>query len=285
MANKVFKKAISGILAFTGIFGCVGMFSACETNYPKVEMKIEFNDVTYTLEYNLNRKVAPATVAHFLNLAGNGYYNGLCVHDYTETKMYTGGYNYVDEALEYVDYYTEILKDKYQKDFPYTVWVDEAKTKPTYTLYGEFPNNKFNVENGRKKETFGSLTMFYTDKGDIEDKVWTLHPTNEEAYQLNYANNSATSLFYISLSTGSSYNSGYCTFAELAEGSVDDLESLQAAIESYIDDNYDDAEEFTTAVVMDVDGDDAFVGDHENEKTYQVPNEPITIQTVTVKKY
>lgn len=285
MANKVFKKAISGILAVTSVIGCVSMFSACETNYPKVEMKIEFNEVTYTLEYKLNRKVAPATVAHFLNLAGNGYYDGLCVHDYTSSKMYTGGYTYEDENLSYVEYYTEILKEKYQKDFPYTVWIDEAKTTPTYTLYGEFPGNSFEVENGRKKESYGSLTMYYTSKGSIQDKVWTLHPSSDEMNQLNYTNNCATSLFYISLTTSASYNNGYCTFADLVDDSADELEELQAAIEAYAADNYDDEEEFTKAVIMDVDLDDVYVGDHEKEVTYQVPNEPIIIKKVTVKNY
>ena len=179
-----------------------------------------------------------------------------------------------------------MLKDKYKEDFPHTVWVDEAKTAPTYTLYGEFPNNNFNVENGRKKETFGSLTMYYTDKGSITDKVWTKHPANEEAYQLDYADNSATSLFYISLSTSNSSNSGYCTFAELSEKSVDVLKNLQTAIEDFIESEYaGEEDDFVTETTVDVDKDDAYVGEAEKEAIYDVPNEPIIIKKVTVKKY
>ena len=287
MANKVFKKVISGVLATASAFACVAMFSGCETNYPKVQMEIEFNGKSYTLNYDLNRKVAPATVAHFLHLAGNGYYDGLCVHDYDDgDAMYTGGYNYVDDKLSYVEYYTEMLKDKYKEDFPHTVWVDEAQTAPMYTLYGEFPNNNFNVTNGRKKETFGSLTMYYTDKGSITDEVYAKNPLEKEGNMREYADNSATSLFYISLSTSNSSNSGYCTFAELSEKSVDVLKNLQTAIEDFIESEYAGEEDaFVTETKVDVDKDDAYVGEAEKEATYDVPNEPIIIKKVTVKKY
>jgi hypothetical protein len=92
------KKIITYALAVSASFACVSTFTACETARPKVEMEIVFQDETYTLEYELYRKIAPATVAHFLTLADNGYYDGLCVHDYADSRMYSGAYSYSAET-------------------------------------------------------------------------------------------------------------------------------------------------------------------------------------------
>ena len=127
-------------------------------------MQIEFNGETYNLNYKLYRKIAPTTVEHFLYLADNGYYDGLCVHDYDadNLRMYTGGYTVAtdetdSDGLEYKSYYDAIAAfDNYGK-FPVSVWRDDNKKNPTYTLYGEFKNNNFEVKKGALKESFGSL--------------------------------------------------------------------------------------------------------------------------------
>ena len=124
MANKVFKKVISGVLATASAFACVAMFSGCETNYPKVQMEIEFNGKSYTLNYNLNRKVAPTTVAHFLHLAGTGYYDGLCVHDFSSSKWVTGGYSYTNGKLVEKDYFAAVRGI----ELTHTVWYDADRT-------------------------------------------------------------------------------------------------------------------------------------------------------------
>ena len=93
--KKTLKRALCTILAGTGMVASLTMFSACTTNRPQVEIHISFNGESYTLAYRLYRKLAPSTVQHFIELAENGYYDGLCVHDYqADSRMYTGGYTY-----------------------------------------------------------------------------------------------------------------------------------------------------------------------------------------------
>ena len=67
--NKIFKKVLCATLATATLAGGAIAFGGCTTNRPEVEMQISFNGKTYTLEYQLFRKLAPNTVEHFLVLA------------------------------------------------------------------------------------------------------------------------------------------------------------------------------------------------------------------------
>ena len=165
---------ICAALAGVSVFASAMMFSACTTSHPKVEMKIAFHGETYTLEYKLYRKRAPSTVQHFLELVEHGYYDGLCVHDYNSSseKLYTGGYTYdanqtADGGLVEKNYF-DIVKDW---NMTQTVW-DINDKDPVYTLYGEFSDNGFSVENGALKQSYGSLTMYYTPKENAL-RTWT----------------------------------------------------------------------------------------------------------------
>ena len=94
LRNKPLKKIMCAALAGVSVFASVAMFSSCTTSHPEVEMKLSFNDKSYTLQYKLYRKIAPSTVQHFLELVENGYYDGLCIHNYDAgtSRLYTGGY-------------------------------------------------------------------------------------------------------------------------------------------------------------------------------------------------
>lgn len=281
MLKTNFKKLFCSVLALSL---CVGSLTACETSKPKVEMQIEFNGETYDLDYVLHRKVAPATVKHFLALAENGYFDGLCVHDYTNEKMYTGGYKYENDNLVYQKYF-DIVKD--YSNFPYSVWADEQKATPTYTVYGEFfGNSEFKVENGAKSQEFGSLTMFYEDI-DSDDRITVERHNGKGTAQYDYEDNCATSLFFISMSDETKTDSNYCTFATLNEKSVDVLKELRSAIESYIESNYDEEsdETFAPEKSVVVEENDPVLGLQENEWEYNVPQSAIVIKKVSVKKY
>lgn len=276
------KKVLSCVLALSATVGCVGLFSACETSHPEVTMEILFEGKTYELEYKLYRKVAPATVKHFLYLADNGYYNGLCVHNYDNSRMYTGAYKYdanasdVDGGLVYQKYY-DIVKS--YGDFPFTVYKTSNKEDKLYTLYGEFSKNDFNVENGKKNESFGSLSMFYTDKTE-NPTVYIEHPEAGGSKGRDYEYNSATSQFFISLKDGSS--SAYCTFATLDEDSVDELQALQTAIDAYVADNEDNSKDVTVKI----DEDDEYLGeDYLSVEIFKVLSSPVVIKKVEVKKF
>ena len=280
--KKIFKKATCMVLALSSAVACLGMFTACETKNPEVKMKVEFEGETYTLEYKLYRELAPETVKHFLDLAANGYYNGVCVHNFEDgEKMYTGAYTYDVNAenggIVYKNYYDIVAK---YKDFNHTVWMDKDKKTPTYTLKGEFEANSFKVQNGSLlKQSFGSLTMEYTQKDfDEVEKVAVLRGDGKSVDNKDYQYNSATSQFSISLSDSEKSNSNYCTFATLKKGSKDDLNDLLAAIEAYESD-------FVAEYTVDVDRDDMMISEWENTALYAVPVSPIIIKSVKVTKY
>ncbi len=275
------KKLISGILATTAAFGCVGMLTACETAHPEVRITVSFEDKEYELNYTLYRKFAPATTTHFMKLVEEGYYDGLCVHNYADNRMYTGAYSYnaeseEDGGLVYKKYY-DIVKD--YSDFPISVYTEDDKA--TFNLCGEFADNDFKWEKGAPKtETFGSLTMFYTDKKSNEDRVSVDHPDSEERLARNYNENSATSQFFISLTDTEKTNTKYCTFALLDAEGVETLSSLRAAIDAYLADNEEGKEEVT----LDVDEDDAFVGESNLTAKYTVLASPIVIEKIEITK-
>lgn len=277
------KKWLSMVLALTAVTACAGSFSACETANPEVKIEIAFQNETYEIEYKLYRKVAPATVEHFLTLAENGYYDGLCVHDYADSRMYTGGYSYdaqvtTDGGLVYKKYY-DIVKSY---DLPKTVFLDSARQNPTYTLYGEFGANKFTVENGKKNEEYGSLSMFYTDKTEGEASVYLSHEEAGNSNGRDYKYNSTTSLFFISLNNSASLTDKYCTFATLLdEDSLEELQDLHAAINTYVSGNDDSLE----SVNVKIDTDDYFFKQHGRTDTYSVLSSPVVIKKVSVEKY
>lgn len=297
MSRKIMKKVACNLLALASVVACAGTFTACETSHPKVEMQIEFDGETYTLEYKLFRKIAPSTVSHFLFLVENGYYDGLCVHNYDMSgeKMYTGAYTVAStpddaDGVEYKSYYDEIKKFSNYSEFPASVWSNESRTTPTYTVYGEFSSNKFTVENGALKQSFGSLTMYYHEK-DTEDRVYATYLGGDrkgETVAREYQYNSATSQFFISLSSTEASSAKYCTFAQLNDDdSKEELEDLMEDINDYIEDVYGEEEEdsFVTSHSVKVDEDDPFVGKKSKSVTFDVPNKPIIIKKVTVKKY
>lgn len=281
--KKMFKKAACMMLALVSTIASVGMFTACETKNPEVKMQIEFDGENYTLEYKLYRELAPATVKHFLMLAENGYFNGVCVHDFDKagSKMYTGAYTYDADAesggLVYKNYYDIVAT---YEDFNHTVWMDKDKTTPIYTLKGEFSENSFAVKSGSLlKQSFGSLTMQYSVKDfDEVEKVAVLRGDGKGVDNKNYEYNSAKSMFSIYTSTSEAADSKHCTFATLMGKSVNVLKDLLAAIDAQEGD-------FVKDYTVDVDRDDALVAEFENTAEYSVPVTPIIIKSVKVTKY
>ena len=197
LRNKPLKKIMCAALAGVSVFASVAMFSSCTTSHPEVEMKLSFNDKSYTLQYKLYRKIAPSTVQHFLELVENGYYDGLCIHNYDAgtSRLYTGGYSYDaskadDGGLVEKDYFS-VVKDW---TLTQTVWDDEARTDPLYTVYGEFSANGFEVENGAVKQSYGSLTMYYTPKESCSVPVYVQRADGKGYNSKPYKYNSAPPL-------------------------------------------------------------------------------------------
>lgn len=288
--NKMMKKIVSGALALTSVVACAGTFTACETSHPEVEMKISFNGETYELNYSLYRKVAPATTKHFLWLVENNYYDGLCIHDYTSSRMYTGAFEAAKDkndadGLVARNYFDFVKNSKTLSAFPHSVWEDREKNLPLYTLRGEFTSNAFEVESGAFYPEFGALTMYYTTN-DASDDVYVENEGDKEMASRQYKYNSATAMFYIALSNESS-QSNYCTFALLQDGEDKVLKELQADIADYITDNYGDGEtsEFTDSHSVMVGQGDMLLEDYEKTVTYKVPKAAIVIESIKITKY
>lgn len=275
------KKLLGGILATTAIFGCVGTFTACETAHPELRITVSFEGEEYELNYTMYRKFAPATTAHFMKLVEEGYYDGLCVHNYADDRMYTGAYSFDAEndengGLVYKKYY-DIVKD--YADFPISVYTED--NDPTYTLCGEFADNHFQWEKGEpKKEAFGSLTMYYTDKKSNDDRIYIDHPDVEQQEKRDYKENSATSQFFISLTETEKTSTKYCTFALLDEEDVATLTALKTAITEYLEENEEGKEEYT----LNIDEDDAYVGESNHTAKYTVLASPIVIEKIKITK-
>ncbi len=285
------KKLTCAVLATVSALGCAATLTACTTDHPEVEMQIVFNDETYTLEYKLYRKTAPATVEHFLYLADNDYYDGLCVHDYVaDDRLYTGEYEAGEAgSLTHKNYFETIKTfDNYDK-FPHSVWENKGKENATYTLKGEFNDNGgFDVESGLLGESFGSLSMYYyAAPSSVEKKVQVINGTDKnETDRRDYKYNLTTSAFFISLKKTKPSNSGYCTFATLDSKSRSTLEELQAAIQEYVDTHHaEDAANFTHTVTQKVFEYDPFLKDYNKTQEFSTPKEPIVIKKVSVKKY
>ena len=285
MFKKMAKKMLTGALAITCVFGCMGTFTACDDGNPEAQITLEINGSEYVLNYQLYKDKTPATVNHFIWLVENEYYNGLCIHNYqaANNRMYTGAYELDENGnLDYKDYYKFARKNI--KSFPQTVWFDEEKEDPLFSVYGEFAQNKFNVGANNKdvlKPQYGSLTMYYHAKADEDSrKVW-VKKTNGEIIERDYSENSATSMFYISTVTSATSNSSHCTFATLNNQDV--LHDLEDAIADYIGEEEEDW--FVSSKTMVRDPLDPIVGTKNLETTYSVPNEPIIIKSARITKY
>ena len=296
--KKTLKKITCSVLAAVSVFGCAATLTACETTYPEVQMKIEFNGETYTLEYKLYRELAPQTVKHFLWLANDGYYNNLCVHDYSQNdylRMYTGAYSVAEseddaDGLVYKKYYETIQNSKNFSSFPKSVWMEKEKLNPTYTVKGEFEDNNFRVESGDLKETFGSLTMYYYDISEeeaiAESDVYMIRADGKAPSKCDYKYNYTTSMFYISLSNTTVNNKAYCTFAELQEDSKEKLENLQEALTDYIEEKHnDEVDSFTESQSILIGEDDPYLASQSVRVNYRVPKSAIVIKSVKVTKF
>ena len=278
----------------------LGLFAGCTTKHPEVTITYSFNGKDYAVTYTLSRNDAPKTVQHFIELANAGYYDGMCVHDYTSNALYSGGYKLVDGELEQVDYFTRVkqLESEKKINFTQSVWMDTKKSEPLYTVYGEFYNN--GVQNERSREyrhSEGALVMYYTDKdkfnGDVAVERADGGKNNDgEAVQtVRYATNSATSLFYTYTEiSSSSLDQNYCVFGK---AKADDYEKqFKNGLLNAISEYQDSLEEDTTFTEEKIDRQLCQYEPFEElrkgalEATYQTPvDRPIIIKSVKVTKY
>ncbi len=311
-----FLHRLAAILSATVLSaGALVMFSGCTSSNPTVTITYSFNGKDYDVEYTLSRSDAPKTVQHFIELADAHYYDGTCIHDYTSTAIYGGGY-YYDERNELVekDYFAAVRAlENEGNTFTQSVWYMNGGTKvPLYTVYGEFSDN--GVDNASDREyshSKGALVMYYSDKTTSAKDIEVTVERNDggkgnngvKEEEKRYANNSATSLFYTYLGTSNtSLDNKYAVFGK---ADLDQLQKLLDAVEEATPEDDETTEEdesiFTREVqqrldtldhqaTVDVFADIADVFESVRKggtsATFNVPDDqPILIKTVKVTKY
>lgn len=313
MKKKILRRVVAvGTTALVAV-GAVAMFAGCTTsNNPEVTITYTFNGEDYEVDYILSRVDAPKTVQHFIELADAGFYDGftvdgteykLVVHDYQSSAMHTGGYYLADsdgdgtpDTLTEIDYLRAVTAlGENGAAFTQSVWADEARTQPTYSVYGEFAGNGVEQENGRElSATQGALVMFYTDKGNGNEQVWVQRADGgsgndgQEYQQLNYEPNSATSLFYTFMGENVPDSTNYCVFGMAIDYEGQMTNGLLAAIAEY-EDSLSEEETFTTTLENQrLNTYDYFpsIQTARLQATFETPIEmPILIKSVEVTKY
>lgn len=309
--SKKFKHVLISF-ALAAVVSVSAAASACtiKTKHPRAKITIEFNEQTYNIEYTLYRNMYPQTVQHFIELADDGFYNDMVIHNYSSTDWFTGGYSYADG---YETAYTTAgtlrdYLDEYSKEEQYYSLADKL-TPSVYkqlryegdkevvsgedalpTLIGEFANNDHRIEKGAVTADFGVLKMYYYDKGTDNHQKVAIKNSFGQILEHDYRYNCATSVFAIQTSDSSSYSeSNYAIFARLRNDKAEDtLNALSDAIDDYISDNYSStSKNFTTSVTTQVDKEDRFAeaGGQAIDVTFTLTAKPIIIKSVKITKY
>ncbi|HIY97117.1 MAG TPA: peptidylprolyl isomerase [Candidatus Borkfalkia excrementigallinarum] len=300
-ACKLFSVIIAAVL----LAGCAFMFAACESRHPEITFTISFNDETYTIEYKLDRSVAPQTVAHYIELIDLDYFDNTVIHDYQSDRMVGGGYTYmvddqIDMNLPVMDLtpldYEGITTDGNGNVTLQNIslWRDAECTQPLNRLFGEISSgNGVSMGNGSfLSNSFGALgtyTYAYKMTGEegMKDFVYITPSESGASNARQYYRNSVQGMFYIYTSTSSSSDGNFCVFGELKnEDSETALQDLRDAISTYQEDEELDSftEVKTDSVVY-----DNMVGNGSytlyDDDRFDVPQCRIIIEKVEVTKY
>lgn len=304
MFKAKIKNSIAALISAAVIAAsafCVCAFSGCKvsTAHPSAQITIGFAEKTYTLDYTLYRNMYPQTVQHFIELADNGFYNDIVIHDYNSGgDWFTGGYKYdkdnytayssnADRMSEYFRNFS--LENSYNalaSKLTPTVYADPLGTQPLTTLMGEFSKNQHSIEKGELSAEYGCLKMFYYQKSTTH-KVYAMHHDNQLAFS-DYKYNCATSLFTLQTGSSSSYSaSDYCVFATVND--ADALGKLVEDVKEYFEDTYGDSvSDYTRSTTVQVDVTEN-VSDKDTdraiEQTFKATLAPIVIKSVKITKY
>ncbi|MDE6442582.1 MAG: hypothetical protein K2L12_07535 [Clostridia bacterium] len=302
--------------ALASVVAVSASLSACtiKTKHPGAKITVEFNSVSYEIDYTLYRNMYPQTVQHFIELADAGFYNNMIVHNYTASSdWFTGAYSYnADESLAYATASTNKTLAEYleknEKEKAYYDLASGDKLTPTVydygkltynsdgkaevtsegklaTLIGEFSSNNHVVEQNGLTAQLGALKMFYySDDDDANKKAAIVNSFNQVLIH-DYKYNRATSIFSMQMGSSTSYSeSSYCVFATLKnDGAKEKLNDLLEAVSDYISDN-GLSSTFTTSVTTTVDKLDVY-SNGGLETKFTMTATPIIIKSVEITKY
>lgn len=162
-----------------------------------------------TIKIKLYPEMAPETVANFVNLVENGFYNGLTFHRVVKGFMIQGGGNKIvekdvtDEATGEVrkETTTESVEPKLSN---LGIKLKKNQKDETYCIKGEFLENGYDKNTLKHKE--GVISMARADYTTYSSSL------TEESY------NSATAQFFIMTEDNTSLDGLYAPFGKVIEG-------------------------------------------------------------------
>ena len=261
------SKKIKKLCAAVALAALVGVstvaFPACGTSkHPTAKITIEFNEETYVIEYMLYRNMYPKTVQHFIELADEGFYNNMIVHNYTESDWITGGYSYNGIYYEYDSAKGEEvpIETKYSDSFSSSLMADYLDRNNKESAYYDLANKgafsasvykgsipdfddngdakisseyalptvigEFSANNHKIEDNKGLTADYGTLKmfyyKKDGDSVFVKNSFNQILYA-DYSYNCATSLFALQVNPSSAYNANnYAVFGKLKNDKAQD---------------------------------------------------------------
>lgn len=275
--------------------------TGCKDGHAEAKITIEYDGVSYVLDYTLYTNMYPQSVKHFIELADNHFYDNTVIHDYQTSYWYGGGYNYIEgddqvegsyaaayandkEGLsEYLETtskeaaYENLANDGKLTPSVYRDFIDGKPQQPYNTLIGEFSSNNHKIDNGALKNSYGALRFYYhsiSDDSVAKTHVYLDKQGSPAGVMGEYRYNRATSLFSIQTGTSTSTDSSHCIFATL--NNTQALRDLRSVVtKSY---NYKDVSVY-------VENRDALLGSNKNQATYRLTQKPIIVRSVKITKY
>lgn len=204
--NKKQVRNISKIIAIIVVIILIGILimqiikkSTYKTQNPVATMEVEGFG---TVKMELYPDIAPETVANFIALANNGFYNGLTFHRTIPDFMIQGG----DKKGDGTGSPTLSAINKN---------IEEGSTEDKeYCIKGEFKAN--GVENNLKHEA-GVVSMARSDYSSL---------ASTDASLLKKGYNSAGSQFFIMTEKKTNLDGNYAAFGKVIEG-MDVVEKIE----------------------------------------------------------
>ncbi|MBQ9658179.1 MAG: peptidylprolyl isomerase [Clostridia bacterium] len=194
---------------------CYGYFkkATMEIKNPIVTMEVENYG---TIKIELDPENAPESVANFVNLAQNGYYNGLTFHRIVEGFMIQGGGYKVVEKEVTNEETGEVTTEKTTEAVAPKLSNLGISTNNDreYCITGEFAANGY-TKNSLKHEE-GVISMARADYTSYDSSLTT------ESY------NSATGQFFIMTANNNYLDGQYAPFGKVIEG-MDIVHNIEKA--------------------------------------------------------
>lgn len=206
MKEKISIIAIIFLLILIGVL-VFGYIQKAKEDYKNPVATITVEGYETPIIVELYPEYAPNTVANFIKLATNGFYNGLTFHRVVEDFMIQGG----DKNGDGTGTPTLSVIDKS---------IEEGSTEDKqYAIPGEF------IKNGYTKNTLrhdrGTISMARSDYSQISSSL------KEQGY------NSGGSQFFIMTKNTPTLDGAYATFGKVTSGmeTVDEISKLTTKVE------------------------------------------------------